>query len=150
MEKMLTEVCTYLNNFFAKEKKTGTFTISDGRIVGLSLLNGQYFRIIGSILNDGVYKFPVEDLKDEVFEGSIWSMAVPQTVIDLTSEIETWQTKNGSATSLAMSPFTSESFNNYSYSKSSGGEGTGSKATGTWQSAFANRLNPYRRLRGLP
>ena len=150
MEKMLTEVCIYLNNFFPKEKKKGTFTIRDGKIVNLSLLNGQYFRIMGSVMNDGVYKFPVVNLNDEVFEGFIWSMAVPPTVIDLTSEIETWQTKNGSATSVAMSPFTSESFNNYSYSKPSGGDGTGSKATGTWQSAFANRLNPYRRLRGLP
>ena len=150
MEKMLTEVCVYLNNFFPKEKKKGTFTIRDGKIVNLSLLNGQYFRIMGSVMNDGVYKFPVENLNDEVFEGFIWSMAVPPTVIDLTSEIETWQTKNGSATSAAMSPFTSESFNNYSYSKASGGDGTGSKAAGTWQSAFANRLSPYRRMRGLP
>ena len=48
----------------------------------------------------------------------------------------------------AMSPFTSESFAGYSYSKGgAGGSGSsgGSGATG-WKAAFASRLNAWRKL----
>ena len=151
MEQMLTEVCDYLNNYFWRQKISGTFTISGGSLTNPQLVNGQYFRIVGSLFNDGVHQYPVRDLTDEIFEGEIWSMAVPQTVIDLASEIEEWQTKNGSADSEAMSPFQSESFGNYSYSKGSNSTsgGSGSTANG-WQNAYSNRLNKWRRLRNLP
>lgn len=147
MEKTLTELCDYLNNYFWRQKIDGTFTISGGTINIPVLKNGQYFRIIGSVFNDGVHKNPASGLTDEVFEGSVWSMAVPQTVIDLASDIKAWQDQYGAAGSAAMSPFNSESFGNYSYSKESSGLGS---ASASWQDAFAPRLVKWRRLRGMP
>ena len=149
MEKVLTELCTYLNNYFWVAKRNVKLTISDGTFTADFLKQGQYFRIVGSLFNDGVHKYPATDLKNEEFEGSIWSMAVPLTVIDLASEIGEWQTKYGSVDSASMSPFTSESFGNYSYSKGSASSSAEGNPNG-WQSVFASRLAPYRRLRGLP
>lgn len=147
MELILTEICEYLNNYFWEKKISGNFTISDGAIDAVGLKNGQYFRIIGSTFNDGVHIYPATDLKDEEFEGSIWAMAVPATVIAIASDIKDWQTKYGGADSSAMSPFTSESFSGYSYSKSgSGNANSGSNIT--WQDVFGGRLNKYRKLRG--
>lgn len=147
MELILTEICEYLNNYFWEKKISGNFTISDGAIDAVGLKDGQYFRIIGSTFNDGVHIYPATDLTDEEFEGSIWAMAVPATVIAIASDIKEWQTKYGGADSDAMSPFTSESFAGYSYSKSgSGNANSGSNIT--WQDVFGGRLNKYRKLRG--
>lgn len=143
---MLTEICAELKNYFIRGEKSihaGKYTISDGSIEPLSFLkDGQYFRIVGSDLNDGVHRYPASDLNDEVFEGAVWAMAVPPAVIALAAEIETWIANNQDAIN---SPYSSESFGGYSYSKraSSREDDTG---TVTWQSQFANRLNPYRRL----
>ena len=147
MELILTEICEYLNNYFWEKKISGNFTISNGAIDAIGLKNGQYFRIIGSTFNDGVHIYPATKLTDEEFEGSIWAMAVPQTVIAIASDIKDWQTLYGDVSSEAMSPFTSESFAGYSYSKSgSGNANSGSNIT--WQDVFGGRLNKYRKLRG--
>ena len=150
MEKTLTEVCLYLNNFFWRQKREGTIKIVDGTFTADYLKEGQYFRILGSDLNDGVYIYPATDLKDEIFEGSIWSMAVPQAVIDLASDIQAWQEKYGSVDSIAMSPYSSENFGNYGYSKEVGGVDDSGNSKNSWKSIFASRLVPYKRLRGLP
>jgi hypothetical protein len=146
MERMLTEICEYLNNYFWRQKINGKFTISDGTFTSSFLKEGQYFRILGSLFNDGVYKYPATDLTDETFEGQLWSMAVPPTVVALANEIEQWQQKYGGIDSEAMSPFISESFGNYSYSKSAS---TTATAPNSWQSAYANRLNKWRKLRNI-
>lgn len=147
MEKTLTEICEELNNYFPVQKIDGTFTIVNGSLNLPFLKNGQYFRIVGSIFNDGVHKYPCANLATETFNGSIWSMAVPSAVIDLAGEVASWVEKYGGVDSPNMSPYTSESFNNYSYSKGSksGSEGDG----GTWQSVYSSKLNRYRRLRGI-
>lgn len=149
MEKMLTEVCEYLNNYFWRQKINVKLTIEDGTFTLSTLKEGQYFRILGSLFNDGVHQYPATDLTDEEFEGQIWSMAVPQTVIDLASEIQEWQNKYGDVNSEAMSPFTSESFGNYSYSKSSSQSGSGTIISNSWQNTFASRLNKWRKLRNI-
>ena len=104
---------------------------------------GQYFRIVGSVLNDGVYEWPASDLKDEEFEGAVWLMAVPPDVIELDKKIDAWKEKYATVDSQALSPYQSESFGGYSYSKGSGGEGSGSK----WQGVFASELSRWRKLR---
>lgn len=152
MNIVLTEVCDYLNNYFWVAKVSGTFTITNGTIAVEGLKEGQYFRILGSTFNDGVHKYPVDPQKeqpliDEEFKGFVWLMAVPQTIISLANDIAAWQALNGQADSAAMSPFNSESFSGYSYSKGSGSSVSGG-ATMTWQDAFAGRLNKYRKLRG--
>lgn len=150
MELILSEICEYLNNYFWEKKIAGKFTISEGMINVEGLKNGQYFRIVGSTFNDGIHKYPITastKLTDEEFNGAIWAMAIPQTVIAIASEIKEWQTLYGGASSSAMSPFTSESFANYSYSKSGGGNASGG-SNATWQDVYGGRLNKYRRLRG--
>lgn len=156
---MLDEICRELNNWFDRksdgsdDRYFGTFTISNGEI-DLSETNiqtGQFFRIIGSVFNDGVYQYPATGLTDETFDGAVWTMAVPPSVIALSSEIEAWQEKYGGVDSTAMSPYTSESFGGYSYSKSRGGSGSSSSdsGSGTWQSVYANRLNKWRKIRAI-
>ena len=146
---MLTELCKELNNYFETAKYFGTFAIQEGVLPEVDFLQeGQYFRIVGSVFNDGVYEYPTEGLKDEVFDGAIWAMAVPQEVIALANDIKDWCDKYQSVDSVAMSPFNSESFGGYSYAKSSGGSGDGSgDGSGTWQGAFANRLSNWRKIR---
>lgn len=160
---MLDELCRELKNWFDVNRNFDVFTISDGVIdlSGTNIQAGQYFRIVGSVFNDGVYKYepvviPTEEhpethrpvLTDETFDGAVWAMAVPPAVIALAAEIEAWQAKYGGAESASMSPFNSESFGGYSYSKGSrNGTGTTESGSGTWQGAFANRLNQWRKIR---
>lgn len=143
---MLSEICSEINNYFSNglPKYVGEIAITEGVLDECGLQQGQYYRIIGSVFNDGVHQHPADDLQDEVFNGAVWHMGVPKEVIDLANEIKDWQTKYGGADSAALSPFTSESFGGYSYSKGTNANG-GSSAT--WQSAFASRLNKWRKVR---
>lgn len=150
MNEMLTELCEYLNNYFPVEKRSVTLKIEGGTFAADYLQEGQYFRIVGSIFNDGVHKYPARDLHDETFTGAIWPMAVPATVVGLASKIAEWRAQYESTDSPAMSPFASESFGNYSYSKgtaSTGASGTGN--ANSWQAVFADKLNKWRRLRNI-
>lgn len=144
---MLTELCQELKNWFDCDRYFGEFKIDGGSIdLGDKLQNGQYFRIIGSVFNDGVYQYPVTGLTDETFDGAVWAMAIPPVVIALASDIKDWMDKYGGADSALMSPYNSESFGGYSYSKSGGGSGDGSSLSGTWQGAFASRMNRWRKI----
>ena len=148
---ILTELCQEIKNWFDRglEKYYGTFSFQGGCLISpeVSLKDGQYFRVIGSVFNDGVHIYPFdESLVNEDFTGSIWAMAVPSTVIALANEIEEWQNKYGGVDSVLMSPYQSESFGGYSYSKSGGGSGDGLSLAGTWQGAFASRLNRWRKI----
>ena len=168
---MIEEICRELNNWFdtnpndgSKNHYFGTFVIEDGTIdlSETDIQPNQYFRIIGSVFNDGVYKYepevePTKEhpethrpvLTDETFSGAVWAMNVPPSFIALTAEIEAWQAKYGGVDSTAMSPFNSESFGGYSYSKSGGGSGGAGANSGTWQGAFASRLSKWRKIRAI-
>ena len=139
---MLEQVLMHLKNWFLVPGgiHEGTYTIEDGGIALPFLANGQYFRICGSVFNDGLHQYPATDLKAETFEGTVWALAVPQSVIELAAEIESWQTKNGDA---SVSPYQSESFGGYSYSKATDSASGGAV---TWQTAFRSRLNAWRKL----
>ena len=149
---MLTALCQELRNWFEREKYFGTFTIEGGQLTDSSFLqDGQYFRIVGSVFNDGVHQMPADDLQDESFNGAIWSMAVPPAVIDLSNRIDEWTAMYDGIDSTSMSPFNSESFGGYSYSKGGGGNSSGdsrNKGNGspTWQSMFFNELNNWRKI----
>lgn len=143
---MLTELCAELKNYFLRDREAdihyGEYTISGGSIDLPFLLDGQYFRIVGSVLNDGVYQYPADGLANEVFTGAVWAMAVPPAVVALAADIEAWNEKNADA---LASPYTSESFGGYSYTKASGSSNNGSGGY-TWRDQFASRLAKYRRL----
>lgn len=140
---MLEEVLEYLNNWFCNPNdiKIGVFRIEDGTI-DLPLLDGQYFRIIGSYQNDGVYQYPASDLTDEAFYGAIWPLKIPQVVLSLVSEIENWQEANGTS---ASGPYQSESFGGYSYTKASASTDSESSVI-TWQDVFGSRLTAWRKI----
>lgn len=143
---MLTELCQELRNWFERDKYIGTFTIEDGQISvpDGSLQSGQYFRIIGSVFNDGVHQYPANNLTDEIFKGAIWTMAVPPAVIDLSERISEWITTYGE---MVSSPYSSESFGGYSYTKASSGRGNGdSSGAPIWQNTFASELNKWRKI----
>lgn len=143
---MLEQILSYLRNWFQIGIYSGTYTIQDGGITLPFLTDGQYFRIIGSIFSDGLHRYgpDMECLRDETFDGTIWALAVPREVIDLAGEIEAWQEKYKDT---VESPYTSESFGGYAYTKASGaGDGAGS---GSWQAAFRPRLNRWRKLREI-
>lgn len=149
---MMTELCQELRNWFDRgmDKWTDeTITIENGELVGFSdrLQENQYFRVLGSVFNDGAHKYGEADLSDETFTGSIWAMAVPPAVIALASDIEAWNEKYGGVDGPTMSPFTSENFGGYSYTKAAGsGTGDSGGAGGTWESAFRSRLNMWRKI----
>lgn len=138
---MLEEVLQHLNNWFLVPDgiHTGEFTVQDGGITLPFLQEGQYFRVVGSVFNDGLYQYPAKDMIDEIFDGTVWALAVPKAVIALTDEIKTWSSKN------QPSGFTSESFAGYSYSKATNASGM---AVG-WQDVFRSRLNAWRRIGGI-
>ena len=148
---MLTQICQYLRNWFERDKYIGSFQISGGALTDATgsappLLDGQYFRIVGSVLNDGVHQWPAYDLSDEEFTGAVWSMAVPPAILDLDREIEAWQDKYGGVDSALLSPFASESFGGYSYSKATGGAASGGGTVTSWEALYAARLAPWRKI----
>lgn len=158
---MLTELCEYLRNWFVEDqdKHIGTITITGGEITArddlymqadrqITPVNGQYFRVIGSLFNDGVHQYQDYDMPDEQFKGAIWLMRVPPAVITLASDIENWKAQYMTLDSQYMSPYNSESFAGYSYSKSGAGANAAANGSGLsgWQAVFADRLDPWRKI----
>lgn len=140
---MLERILRHLRNWFLVDGgiHRGTFTAKNGSIDLPFLQDGQCFRIIGSVFNDGVYRYEFgSSLKDETFTGTIWALAVPKAVLDLCEEIAAWEEKYGEA---ANSPYQSESFGGYSYSKATNGQAGGAV---TWEKAFRKRLNQWRKI----
>nr|DAN08397.1 MAG TPA: Protein of unknown function (DUF3199) [Caudoviricetes sp.] len=140
---MLTEICAKLHNYFLVPDgiHKGEFKIEGGKITPLDFLQeGQYFRIVGSVFNDGVHRY-VEadlDLTDEAFSGAIWALAIPPKLVDLSREIKAF------CESEAGKPgaFVSESFGGYSYSRGTDANG----AALDWPTVFRARLNEWRKL----
>ena len=142
---MLDELCAEIRNYFVQsesDKHAGTYTINGGTFSPpLDFLKaGQYFRVVGSALNDGVYK---NDgccvLTDEEFEGAVWAMSVPPAVVALADRIKAYTDSDAAKTT----PFVSESFGGYSYSK---GQNAAGAANNSWQAVFADELRKWRRI----
>lgn len=131
---MLEAILRYLNNWFIGKIIEGEYEIKDGTIA-IDAKSGQYVRIVGSALNDGVYQLPLHDLKAETFNGEIWELLVPQAIIDTELSVSAWVKDN------TPSQFTSESFGGYSYSKAT----KDGKPIG-WQDVFADELKPYKKV----
>ncbi len=152
---MLTEICADIKNYFCYQSDIhiGDFSIVNGEIVPAMNFPTDYIRIVGSHRNDGVHCLTDENdtlIDEPEFHGAVWIMSPPADFLALVAEIQAWQEKNGALDSPAMSPFNSESFGGYSYSKSGGNSSGGSSSGGAnWQAAFRSRLNLYRRIRVL-
>lgn len=145
---MLEQLLGHLKNWFRVRdavdgKHYGTYTIKSGSITLPFLMHGQYFRIIGSVFNDGLYQYADDlELTDETFSGTIWALAVPKAVLDLCKDIEEWDKKYSD---VVATPYTSESFGGYSYTKAGGGTAENANSNG-WQGVFAARLNQWRKI----
>lgn len=146
---MLAELCQKLNNWFEIKNQYGeptgrlygTFTISGGTLKVEGAQPGQYIRVCDSVFNDGIYEYPVTGLTDETFDGAIWILAIPPDVVNLSKEIDAWKEKYGD---VLLSPYTSESFGGYSYSKASTGSADGSGTT--WMDIFADQLKRWQKV----
>lgn len=136
---MLEQILNHLHNYFEVNRITGTFVIEGGAITLPSIIEGQYYWIGGSIFNNGLHRYNLDCLQDETFDGIVIACAIPKALLDLVSEIEDWCAKYGDAVN---SPYQSESFGGYSYSKGSAADGN----SASWQSAFRARLNPWRKI----
>ena len=145
---MLNEICEHLHNFFDSrdgkyiDRSAGTFTILNGLISPLSssLIAGQYIRIVGSLLNDGIYLLPsnftISSLVNETFTGAIFGLAIPKDLVTLDTEITAYVTAN------PATGYVSESFGGWSGTKATGANG----AALSWESVYAKRLNRWRKM----
>ena len=140
---MLEAVLTHLKNWFVVPRGVheGIYKIENGSLELPFLQNGQYYRICGSVFNDGLHKYGDDKLQNETFSGTVWALAIPKAVVELSVKIEEWQSKNGA---VLESPYSSESFGGYSYSIATDSQ-TGNRVT--WETVFRSQLNPYRQIR---
>lgn len=132
---MIDEICASLHNYFAVDIVPGEYTVNDGEITLPFLAAGQFFRVVGSVFCDGVYRCGDKLPADETFDGAIWALAIPPAFEAVAAEIEEWKQKNAE---VINSPYQSESFGGYSYTKGSD--------SASWQGVFAKRLNRWRKL----
>jgi len=145
---MLYEICEHLHNFFDvrdgefTDRTADTFTISSGLISPLSssLIAGQYIRIVGSLLNDGIYLLPsnftISTLVNETFTGAIFGLAIPRDLVALDAEITAYVAAN------PATGYTSESFGGWSGSRATGASG----APLSWKTVYGARLNRWRKV----
>lgn len=121
---MLETILGYLRNDFHTDIfREKTFTIEDGTISLPFVLEGQYFKIEGSALNDGVYLYPAKELMDETFEGRITALAIPRALRDKLPEMASYDAWR-SAQIQKGGVFSSESFNGYSYTIQTNSDGS--------------------------
>lgn len=149
---MLEQILMELHNWFRVRDNVngihpGTYTIENGGIALPFLQGGQYFRIMGSLFNEGLHQYgpDMEALTNETFDGTIWALAIPKTVVDAAAEAEAWIKKYGDK---AMGPYSSESLaGQYSYTKDTTAADSVSK-TGIPAHILA-KVNGYRKLREI-
>lgn len=151
---MLQIVCEYIHNYFIKASQRGAYEIADGMISLPFVKEGQRILIVGSDLNDGMYTYHADGIKDdddagvaglhdETFAGTICALAVPPAVIALSGEIKTWVEKYGD---VVNSPYTSENvIGVYSYTKGSR-NGNGEANPVGWQDVFGSELDRWRKV----
>lgn len=147
---MLEQVLYHLHNWFEYEQiDAGLCAISDGQLpASITIPEGAWYRIEGSMLNDGLHQHPAVDLMDETFDGTITVCAIPNALLMVVDEIGDWQEAYQAGLDKALrSPYSSESFGGYTYSTKSYSEAnSGSGGLSGWQAAFASRLNPWRKM----
>ena len=147
---ILEQVLYHIHNWFVYDTiGTGHCEIAGGSLpASLSIPDGAWYRIQGSMLNDGLHQHPATDLNDETFDGTVTVCAIPKALLNVVEDIADWiEHYNTARENLQDSPFASESFGGYSYSIRS--DLTANNASGGltgWQAEFASRLNPWRKI----
>lgn len=136
---MLETVLNHLHNWFEIQgaARAGTFIIVSGTLSLSHVQEGQYYRIEGSVFNDGLHQHPDAGMVDETFTGRIIPLAVPKAVVELAERIKAYCEKNPETDKV------SESFGGYSYTRAAGSDGA---AAGGWQAAFRRELNAWKKV----
>lgn len=138
----LYELLVYLRNFFPGEKwQFFGEDITDKRLLLPGLENGDYYLIEGSRRNNGIHVYGNSDLRNETYSGIVTELCIPTELLILLDEINAWQEKHAEA---LQSPYQSESFGGYSYTKASESVGTGESMS--WKTVFAPRLRMWRKI----
>lgn len=138
---MLQEVLQHINNYYIDDYCDLVGIEEDGFVVSNSskFIANQYVLVVGSKLNDAVYKITsivgnklmVSDLIEEVTDCYIYGLAVPKAVLNIVTEVEEYNTKaNG---------VTQESLGDYSVSY------TSENGDVSWLTVFRKRLAPFRK-----
>ena len=138
LDKLLRELGWYRRpNKYVNQIKVGKFTIDGGNITPSEFLKeNDYYRIIGSKFNDGLYQYPNSDLTDEEFDGAVWVMRVPPALVTLAQQYnEELEKESGKP-----SAYISESFGGYSYTKATNSKGVPLN----WEHLHADELNQWR------
>jgi len=141
----LKAICDYIHNYFEKDIVQGEFTITNGSLVtdSIDILENQYYMIKGSVFNDGIYKHVNTDLTDETFKGTVITMSVPKDILNVLQRATQWEQDNAKTLN---SPYQSESFGGYSYSKGASTKKDGSQGQLTWRDVFGDELKAYRKI----
>lgn len=138
LDKLLRELGWYRRpNKYVNQIKVEKFTIEGGKIAPSDFLKeNDYYRIIGSRFNDGLYQYPNSDLTDEEFDGAVWVMRVPPALVTLAQQYKEELEKE----SGKPSAYISESFGGYSYTKATNSKGVPLN----WEHLHADELNQWR------
>ena len=149
---ILEQVLYHIHNWFERDVLTvNDCQIEDGSLpasITSEMLDGQWYRIEGSYMNEGLHQNPDNGLTDETFDGTISLLAIPKALLLVVEDICDWVDATNEASQKALrSPYQSESFGGYSYSlKGQSGSNSGSGGLVGWQAEFASRLNPWRKM----
>jgi hypothetical protein len=122
--------------------------VSDGKVFcndsEIEMQEGQHFALVRTHYVYGTYAYG-DEIEDSEFDGAVWLMDVPKDVMDVAEKMTEWESANGGVDSPAMSPYQSESFGGYSYSKGSSGKGkVGSSVFDNAE--FAAVLSPFKKI----
>lgn len=145
------ELCAECRNYFKPEIIRREFRVENGILEPLpDIPDGAYIRIVGSVFNDGVFRYPHGDFSDEEFYGAVWLLHIPQDFVALLDDINAWEAVNKQALADATAqvlagPYSSETFAGYTYQKKTS---IGDVAM-TWRDprlGFSARLNQWRKI----
>lgn len=143
IEQVLKEIRNYyiIDGVFAAKVDADGVIVSD---VGI-FMAGAYVYVVGSVMNDGVYKILSIDentnkltlegfLQAEMIERKfrVYLCAIPKTVLDLAEEIKAYNESNPNGVK-------SESLGDYSVSYG------GANGSSDWAAVYRSKLAPYRK-----
>lgn len=141
---ILEDILFHIHNWFERDVIDAKgCQIADGALpasITADMMEGQWYRIEGSYLNDGLHLHTATDLNDETFDGTVTLLAIPKPLLRVAEEIGDWCEAYGQK---AIGPYQSESFGGYTYSLKSD---TSQGGLAGWQLAFRDRLNPWRKI----
>lgn len=143
MEKMLSEICGELCNYFEDRSniQRGEFTARGGFLFLPNVKEGQFIRIVGSTFNDGVHMYPCYTLQDETFSGTIYALQIPPELVEIATQLATSR-NTAAASGEATNPYIMESFNGYQYTRATDAHG----APADWRVLYASKFDKWRKL----